>query len=189
MCGTAAWRYTGPRTMTVAVATRDEDHDDAAGWLRVLIVDDATAIRARLRAMAADVAGVVVVGEAGTVAEAVAAVVAHGPDVVVLDLRMPDGTGLDVLRARDVVRRRPRVIVLTNGACPLVRRECLAAGAEWCFDKSTEFERVPEVLAAAAARPRRARRPARRGSAGRPIEHARAGGGARVEPCVDGRRR
>jgi len=64
--------------------------------VRVLLVDDHALLRAGVRA---EIAGAVdVVGEAGTVAEAVALIAAERPDVVLLDVHMPDGGGLAVLR-------------------------------------------------------------------------------------------
>jgi len=64
--------------------------------VRVLLVDDHALLRAGVRA---EIAGAVdVVGEAGTVAEAVALIAAERPEVVLLDVHMPDGGGLAVLR-------------------------------------------------------------------------------------------
>jgi len=68
----------------------------AAPRVRVLLVDDHALLRAGVRA---EIAGAVdVVGEAGTVAEAVALIAVERPDVVLLDVHMPDGGGLAVLR-------------------------------------------------------------------------------------------
>ena len=119
--------------------------------LTVLIVDDSEMVRKRLRALVDDVAGVRVVGEAGGLGEARAALEAVRPDVVVLDLRLGDGSGLELLREMGPCRLAPRVIVLSNEAWPQYRRECMTAGADWFFDKTAEFHRVPEVLAAQAA--------------------------------------
>jgi DNA-binding NarL/FixJ family response regulator len=64
---------------------------------RVVIVDDHRLFRAGVRA---ELDGLVeVVGEAGGVAEAVAAIAEHGPDVVLLDVHMPEGGGVAVIRA------------------------------------------------------------------------------------------
>jgi DNA-binding NarL/FixJ family response regulator len=64
--------------------------------VRVLLVDDHALLRAGVRA---EIAGAVdVVGEAGTVADAVSLIAAERPDVVLLDVHMPDGGGLAVLR-------------------------------------------------------------------------------------------
>lgn len=74
--------------------------DEAAGPLRVFIVDDHAMFRAGVRA---ELGGrVEVVGEAGTVAEAVSRIPTVEPDVVLLDVHMPDGGGRAVL---DAVRR------------------------------------------------------------------------------------
>lgn len=141
-----------------------------SGTLRVLIVDDSETVRERLRTLVDEVGGVHVVGCAGGLREARAALETMRPDVMVLDLRLGDGSGLDLLRELAPSRPAPRVIVLTNEAWPQYRRECLAAGAEWFFDKTTEFHRVPEVLAAAAgsgrAGDRDAEDPAARGARG-----------------------
>ncbi len=67
------------------------------GMVRVFLVDDHSVFRAGVRAELAD--KVEIVGEAGTVAEAVEGIRNTSPDVVLLDVHMPDGGGLAVLRA------------------------------------------------------------------------------------------
>lgn len=67
-------------------------------------------------------------------------------DVVILDIRMPGRNGLDVLR--DIKEGSPesKVIILTNYPYPQYRRRCMEEGADFFFDKSSEFEKVTEVL-------------------------------------------
>lgn len=67
--------------------------------LRVLLVDDEAPARARLRRMLQAEAGVTVAGEADDGARAIAAIRALDPDLVLLDIQMPNGTGFDVIEA------------------------------------------------------------------------------------------
>lgn len=66
---------------------------------RVFLVDDHAVFRSGVRAELGDQAGIAIVGEAGSVAEAVAGIGRAEPDVVLLDVHMPDGGGVAVLRA------------------------------------------------------------------------------------------
>lgn len=119
------------------------------GWKRVMkiiIVDDSPLVRERLISTCADLEGVQVVGEAENVLEAVRAIKRLHPDLVVLDIKMPLGSGIDVLRYIKKSDSSCKVIVLTNYPYPQYRDKCRALGAEYFFDKSTEFEKVPEVL-------------------------------------------
>jgi DNA-binding NarL/FixJ family response regulator len=82
--------------------------------LRVLIVDDQPAFRAvALELLEAD--GMVVVGEAAGVADAVRATAELRPDVVVLDVRLPDGSGLNAASALHAMAPAP-IVVLTSTA-------------------------------------------------------------------------
>ena len=114
--------------------------------MRVLIADDSAVIVQRLVTMLADVGGIEIVGHAGTVAEASLAVRALKPDVVILDMHMPGGSGIDVLESMKRDRVTPIVIVLTNYPYPQYRKKCLQIGARFFMDKSTEFDRVGAVL-------------------------------------------
>jgi two-component system response regulator DevR len=95
----------------------------------LLIVDDSPLIRAGLRAVLEDYGTVTIVGEAGTAAEGLAAVMQHKPDVVLLDLRLPDRPGLAV--CRDILQRRPgtRVLILTSATDERNVHEAIAIGA------------------------------------------------------------
>lgn len=89
-----------------------------------------------------------IVGEAGTVA--VARIVFHTqrPDAVVLDLGLAGGEAVAFLAEIKQVRPACVVIMLSNPALPESRDYCRQLGADYFFDKSREFERVPEVLMA-----------------------------------------
>lgn len=110
------------------------------------MVEDSEIVRTRLVAMLAETRGVEVVGEAATVADAVARLPAGRPDAVLVDLRLPDGDGFEVIRAAKALTPAPVVVVLTSYAYPQLEARGLAAGADWFLDKSTQFLRVPEIL-------------------------------------------
>jgi DNA-binding NarL/FixJ family response regulator len=114
--------------------------------MRLLIVDDSELIVDRLIASLEAIKGVEVVDRAGTVEEASEAVRTLRPDVVILDMQMPGGTGLDVLATMKRDQVSCVVIILTNFAYPQYRKKCLASGANFFLDKSTEFDKVGDVL-------------------------------------------
>lgn len=112
----------------------------------VLVVDDAKQVRARLCAMVADVPGIGSIREAGTLVQARRLLAERPPAVVILDLRLRAESGLEFLR--ELKQNLPGicVVVLTNEAGEHHRRSCVALGADYFFDKSTEFEAVLPVL-------------------------------------------
>jgi len=118
----------------------------AAKNLRVLIVDDSLVIRQRLAAFVGEMRGVEIVAEAVDGRQGLDFAANHTPDVVIADVRMPGMSGIELLSE---LKRRddpPTIIVLTNYPYPAYRKRCNELGADYCFDKSTEFEAALEVL-------------------------------------------
>jgi DNA-binding NarL/FixJ family response regulator len=113
--------------------------------MKVFIADDSPIFRERLHSMLSEVAGITVIGEAGNVPEAIQSIHALQPDAVILDIRMPGGSGLDVLKHIKEFSSIPVVIMLTNYSDPLYRKTCMALGAEYFFDKSSEFKEARKV--------------------------------------------
>lgn len=113
----------------------------------IYIVDDSAAIRSRLNDMLGRLGGVRVVGEADGASQAVAEILSLRPHSVLLDLNLSGSSGMQVLRA--IHPQAPDIVfvVLTNHAEPQYRRACERAGAAYFLDKSTEFDRVPGVIA------------------------------------------
>jgi DNA-binding NarL/FixJ family response regulator len=114
--------------------------------MRVLIVDDSAALVQRLRSSLAEVPGLEVVGQADNAGDATRVIREARPDVVILDIRMPGGSGIEVLEGLKKNPLPPLVIMLSNYSYQQYRRKCLASGARFYFDKSNEFHKVAEVL-------------------------------------------
>jgi DNA-binding NarL/FixJ family response regulator len=114
--------------------------------MKILIADDSTVVRDRLVTLLTDVNGIEVVGQAKDATEARNLAEELRPDVAILDLRMPKGSGADVLRDIKKLDPTPKVIVLTNYPHPENRKKCIDRGADYFFDKSTEFKKVVSVL-------------------------------------------
>jgi len=114
--------------------------------MRVFIADDSPLIVEHLVAALAEVKGVEIVGTAGTGAGASDGIRRLKPEVVILDIAMPGGSGISVLEGIKRDHLNPIAIVLTNNQQRQYRKRCLEYGARFFFDKSSEFEKVAETL-------------------------------------------
>lgn len=114
--------------------------------LNVLIVDDSPIVVERLSAMLTELCGVKVMGKLTSADEAIVALDTYKPDVMILDFHLTGSTGLEVLHHIHESALDVTVIVLTNYPDFQHRQWCLEAGADFFFDKSCEFERIPQVL-------------------------------------------
>ncbi|MCW5550052.1 MAG: response regulator transcription factor [Opitutaceae bacterium] len=96
--------------------------------IRLLLVDDSDVVRAGLRALLGAEPGLQLLGEAASVAEAVAAARRLRPDVILLDIRLPDGSGFDA--CRQILREMPeaRVLILTSVVDDNLLDEAIRAG-------------------------------------------------------------
>jgi len=114
--------------------------------MKLFIADDSEMMRERIRELVLAVEGVELVGEAGDVQASIKGILDLKPDVVILDIRMPGGSGLDVLREVKRHLKAPLIIVLTNYPFPEYKEIAIKLGANHFFDKVSEFDEVQRVL-------------------------------------------
>lgn len=126
--------------------------------MKVYLVEDSPVLRDRVMESLAEDDRVAVVGYADTEDAALAGIASATPDAVILDIQLRGGSGLNVLRRLATLGLPflPKVIVLTNYPEAEYRRRAMQAGCDFFFDKSSEFDRVREVLADLAHEPARA---------------------------------
>jgi DNA-binding NarL/FixJ family response regulator len=98
--------------------------------LRVLLVDDHEVVRVGVRALIERQPGMEVVGEASTVGKAVDQARQLAPDVVVLDVRLPGGNGLEACRQIKANRPETRIIILTSFPDDEVLFDAISCGAD-----------------------------------------------------------
>lgn len=109
--------------------TDDARGTPGPGATRVFLVDDHAVVRAGLRALVESADDLVVAGEAGTAAEAVRGITLARPDVALLDVRLPDGSGVDVCRQVGATSPGTRCLLLTSYDDDQVLLAAVQAGA------------------------------------------------------------
>ncbi len=117
----------------------------------IVVVDDHPVVRDGVRSMLAGVTGFEVVGEAASGPEAVERVLATDPDVVVMDLRMPGGGGVDAVRELRARGARASVLVLTTYDTDSDTVAAIEAGATGYLLKDTPAETLFDAVRATAA--------------------------------------
>jgi two-component system response regulator DevR len=127
---------------------------DSRSSIRVLLVDDSVLVREGLRAILASHGskrGISVVGEVGTVADAVAETNRLSPDLVLLDIRLADGSGL--VACREILRVKPttRVLILTSVASDELIHQAVVAGAQGYLMKEIDPDGLINAIVDAAA--------------------------------------
>jgi DNA-binding NarL/FixJ family response regulator len=131
--------------------TESKEKTSVSG-LNVMLVEDSILMRAHVASSLSAIKGVGVIRQAGDVPSGLQLLETLKPDVLILDIELPGQTGLDLLK---IVRRRDAtvvIIMLTNHDHPKLRERCAELGANYFFNKLSEFERVAEVCQELAAR-------------------------------------
>ena len=114
--------------------------------IRVCVVDDQTLVRQGIRTLLGLVPGIEVVGEADGGRPALSLIPDCKPDVVLLDLRMPDLDGLGVLNALKAAGTLPATLVLTTFEDDALFLETIRAGAKGFLLKDVSLERLAEAI-------------------------------------------
>jgi len=115
-------------------------------FMKLFIVDDSAVLRQHLIDVLSGFEKIEIIGEAQDTIQAINSIQSLQPDVVILDIRMPGGGGIDVLKKIKKNESSPIIIMFTNYPYPQYRKKCVDAGADFFFDKSTESEKMIKLL-------------------------------------------
>jgi DNA-binding NarL/FixJ family response regulator len=122
----------------------------AGAVTRVLICDDHEVVREGLRTLLSRRQDLAVVGEAGTMQDAIDTAAKVKPDVVIMDVRLPDGSGVEACRAIREARPETHVIMLTSYADDEALFASIVAGASGYLLKQTRGQAVVDAIQAVA---------------------------------------
>jgi len=116
--------------------------------VRVFLVEDSPLIRKRIVDSLDSIGGFEVIGFSESEDEAVETIGDVQPDVIITDIRLKQGNGIEVVRQVRLkpVAVQPKIYVLSNYAYPEYKRQCELVGADDFFDKSSEYDRFIDTL-------------------------------------------
>ena len=120
--------------------------------LGVFIVEDSPVVRARIEEMLAEIPGTFQAGHASAAEQAIRAIHDTHPDIVLLDMHLENGTGLDVLRAVHPQLPEIAFYMVSSFTPPFYRRAALRLGATAYFDKTCQMAELRHTLASLAGR-------------------------------------
>jgi len=114
--------------------------------MKVFIVDDSRAFRKELINLLSKLKEVEIVGQAQDSVKAMEAIQRLKPDAVILGIPIPGGNGIRLVKNIKKDKLAPIVIILTHYPYRQYRKKYMDAGADFFFDKSTEFEKIIDVF-------------------------------------------
>lgn len=114
--------------------------------ITVLIVDNSPMIVTRLTELLEDVTAITSLKTCGTYGHAVRYFETYQPKIALLDINLPDKSGIELLKYVKFQAPETKVIMLTNQSGDYYREQCLKMGADYFLDKSLDFDRIPFIL-------------------------------------------
>ncbi len=114
--------------------------------MKLVIADDSAQMRERIRNQVKGFDQVNIVGEASNGKVALEMIMEFDPDLVILDLHMPEMSGMEVLKKIKLAKIRTKVCILTNYSYPQYRERNLALGADYFLSKSEDFDKTTCVI-------------------------------------------
>jgi DNA-binding NarL/FixJ family response regulator len=114
--------------------------------VKVFIVDDSTIVFERLVKLLSEIDKLEFIGHARNAPEAIESIQKLRPDVVILDIRLESGSGIDVLQKIREQMIPTCIIILTNYPYPQYRQKCMELGADYFFDKVADVDKLPPLF-------------------------------------------
>ena len=115
--------------------------------MTVFIVDDSPLILSKVAELLEEVDGINSLKTCGTYTGAVKEFNAYRPSHILIDINLPDGSGIELLQHVKKTSPQTTVIMFTNMSGEYYQKLCLNMGADYFIDKSKDFERIPSILA------------------------------------------
>ena len=115
----------------------------------ILIVDDSILIMERMIPIMEEIENISFVVHAATYQEGLEVLSRLTPDMVLLDINLPDKSGIELLRLIKERQLEIAVLMISNNADPYYRNICKKLGARYFLDKSTDIDLLPAMLSAA----------------------------------------
>ena len=114
--------------------------------MTVLIVDDSPLILTKITELLEDVEAITTLKTCGSYARAVQYFETYKPKIALLDINLPDKSGIELLQYVKSTAPDTTVIMLTNQSSDYYRRLCFNKGADYFLDKSQDFDNIPSIL-------------------------------------------
>jgi DNA-binding NarL/FixJ family response regulator len=114
----------------------------------ILVVDDSPLIIRRLLEMLREIPNVAWIKHAGSYQQAMEIINEHHPRILLLDINLPDKSGIEILRNVKENASSVKVIMITNQANEYYQKLCIKLGANYFVDKTKEFEQIAGIISA-----------------------------------------
>lgn len=114
--------------------------------MKVVVADDSKIFRERINNLLSSINNVVVVGEAENGLEALQLINDNHPEVIILDIRMPELNGIEVLKKIKEERKETKICMLTNYPYKQYKERCFKEGADYFFDKNLDIKQLKDVI-------------------------------------------
>ena len=114
--------------------------------MKIVIADDSSLMRDRIKILLSSLNHNSEVFEAEDGVEALQLIEEKEPDLAIIDIRMPDMNGIEVLKKVREMKIKTKICMLTNYPYPQYRKRCLEAGVDFFFSKIEDFEKINTVI-------------------------------------------
>ena len=115
--------------------------------MKVIIADDSRLMRERIREAISIFRGVEIVSETENGLQTLEELKKHNPNLAIIDIRMPEMNGIEVLKKIRELKMKVKVCILTNYPYPQYKKRCIEAGADYFLSKTEDFEDIKIVIA------------------------------------------
>ena len=114
--------------------------------MKIVIADDSDMLRERIKESLKNINDVEIVGEAKTGTEAVKIIQEKNPDFVLLDIKMPELNGIEVLKKIKHREKKIKVCIFTNYPYKQYQTKCAEEGADYFFDKNVNIQVIKNLI-------------------------------------------
>ena len=114
--------------------------------MKVVIADDSSLMRDRIKSLLNSISNISMIYEAKNGMEALQLIMENEPDLAILDIRMPEMNGIDLLKKIRKLKMKTRVCILTSYPYRQYRERCMEEGADYFLSKTEDFEQIEIVI-------------------------------------------